>query len=112
MKRETNRSQGIGYMYYTCNSAPLIIRILNAPRRNLISYTNNNTAESTTKAVCDNKYFNQLVQDAVVELTHGREYYCYSNEQITAIRVLMGKDFQIEVLNDDGIYRLYAHRGN
>lgn len=102
----------IGYGFYSCNSAPLMIKIERAPRPEQCTYTFNNLAESNTKAVCDNRYFNQLVQDAVVELTHGREYYCYNVEQINTIRVLMGKDYQIEVLNDDGIYRIYAHRGN
>jgi hypothetical protein len=105
------RACEIGYMYYSCLSAPVIIRIPKSPAAHLTAYTNNNTAESNIKAVCDSRWFNQLVQDAVVEMKRGKEYFCYDTKQITAIKILM-PEYQIEILNDDGIYRLYAHRGN
>jgi len=110
MIRKIKNAADIGYMYYSCLPAPLIIKFPSAPT-NLLSYTYNSLSESNKKATLDTRYFDLLVQDAIVVLKHGKEYFCYSVDQITAIRVLM-PEYQIEVLNDDGIYRLYAHRGN
>jgi len=104
------RACEIGYMYYSCLSAPVMIRFPSTPT-NLLSCTTNPLSESNKKATLDTKYFDLLVQDAIVVLKRGKEYFCYSVEQITTIKFLM-PEYQIEILNDDGIYRLYAHRGN
>jgi len=75
-------------------------------------YSNNNLAESNIKAVEDNSSFMQLVNDCVWELKHGRSYYCFSQEQISAIRSLLPLTYELEIITQDGYYCLYAHRGN
>ena len=107
----TQASQ-LGFMYY----CPLGVQIVHLKTQNMrykgMSYSNNNLAESNKKAVPDSTFFDQLVIDAVLQLKRGKECYCFELDHIAAIRKALPITYEIEVLQQDGMYRLYAHRGN